>query len=161
ERAREAATAADAALARGERTPLLGLPLTVKDSIDVQGLPSTAGLPERASHRAASDALLVRRLREAGAVIMGKTNIPPMLADWQAANPLFGRTNNPWDLERTPGGSTGGGGAALAAGLTPLEFGSDIGGSIRYPASWCGVYGHRPSATAVPLSGHFPGSPLP
>src|SRR5581483_2431163 len=112
-------------------------------------------------HRAPSDSLLVRRLREAGAIIIGKTNIPPMLADWQADNPLFGRTNNPWALDRTPGGSTGGGGAALAAGLTPLEFGSDIGGSIRYPASWCGVYGHRPSVGVVPQSGHFPGSALP
>ena len=161
DRARAAASAADAALTRDERAPLLGLPLTVKDSIDVEGLPSTAGLPERVEHRAASDALLVRRLRDAGAVIMGKTNLPPMLADWQAANPVYGRTNNPWDLERTPGGSTGGGGAALAAGLTPLEFGSDIGGSVRYPATWCGVYGHRPSTSVIPLSGHFPGSPLP
>jgi amidase len=161
ERAHEAAAAADAALTRGDRAPLLGLPLTVKDSIDVQGLPTTAGLPERAEHRASADSLLVRRLRDAGAVIIGKTNIPPMLADWQAANPVFGRTNNPWDLERTPGGSTGGGGAALAAGLTPLEFGSDIGGSVRYPAAWCGVYGHRPSVGVVPQSGHFPGSSLP
>ena len=94
-------------------------------------------------------------------MILGKTNIPPMLTDWQADNPVYGRTNNPWNLERTPGGSTGGGGAALAAGLTPLEFGSDIGGSIRNPASWCGVYGHRPSTGVVPLSGQFPGSSLP
>src|SRR3954452_25206137 len=99
ERAREAASAADARLQRGEHAPLLGLPLTIKDSIDVQGLPSTAGLPDRAEHRAPADALLVTRLREAGAVIMGKTNIPPMLADWQADNPVLGRTNNPWDLE--------------------------------------------------------------
>jgi len=95
EHARAAASAADARLSLGEQSPLLGLPLTVKDSIDVKGLPSTAGLPERANNRAESDSLLVRRLREAGAVIMGKTNIPPMLADWQAANPVFGRTNNP------------------------------------------------------------------
>jgi len=92
---------------------------------------------------------------------VGKTNVPPYAGDWQTDNPLFGRTNNPWDLARTPGGSTGGGAAALAAGLTPLEFGSDIGGSIRIPAAFCGVYGHRPSETALPRNGHFPGSPLP
>ncbi|HZO26391.1 MAG TPA: amidase [Chloroflexota bacterium] len=161
DRARQAAQAADAARARGEDGKLLGLPLTIKDSIDVEGLPSTAGVSDRAAHRAEGDAALVARVRAAGAVIVGKTNIPPMLTDWQSDNPVYGRTNNPWNLERTPGGSTGGGGAALAAGLTPLEFGSDIGGSIRNPASWCGVYGHRPSSGVVPLSGHFPGSSLP
>jgi amidase len=161
ERAREAAMTADAARARGDDGKLLGLPLTIKDSIDVRGLPSTAGMSDRADHRAEADAALVARIRAAGGVIVGKTNVPPMLADWQADNPVYGRTNNPWNLERTPGGSTGGGGAALAAGLTPLEYGSDIGGSIRNPASWCGVYGHRPSSGAVPLSGHFPGSTLP
>ncbi|MFN8633010.1 MAG: amidase [Chloroflexota bacterium] len=161
ERARQAAHAADAARARGEDRPLLGLPITIKDNIDVQGLPTTIGLPERADHRAATDAPLAARARAAGAVIMGKTNLPPYTSDWQAENPIFGRTNNPWNLERTPGGSTGGGGAALAAGLTSLEFGTDIGGSIRIPASWCGVYGHRPSFTAIPRSGHFPGWALP
>ncbi|MFN8637732.1 MAG: amidase [Chloroflexota bacterium] len=160
ERARMAAVASDDARARGETGALLGLPITIKDAIDVQGLPSTAGLTERAQHRAGADALLVARARAAGAVIVGKTNVPPLLADWQADNPVYGRTNNPWNLERTPGGSTGGGGAALAAGLTPLEFGSDIGGSIRVPAAWCGVYGHRPSSGIVPKSGHFPGSTL-
>jgi amidase len=161
DRAREAAVAADAARARGDDGELLGLPLTIKDAIDVRGLPSTAGLTERAAHRAQADAALVARVRAAGGVILGKTNIPPMLTDWQADNPVYGRTNNPWNPERTPGGSTGGGGAALAAGLTPLEFGSDIGGSIRIPASWCGVFGHRPSSGVVPLSGHVPGSTLP
>ena len=92
---------------------------------------------------------------------MGKTNVPPNAADWQSSNPIFGRTNNPWDLGRTPGGSTGGGAAAVAAGLTPLEFGSDIGGSIRVPAAFCGIYGHKPSETALARSGHFPGTPLP
>ncbi len=92
---------------------------------------------------------------------MGKTNIPPYVSDWQANNPIYGRTNNLWDLERNPGGSTGGGAAALAAGLTPLEFGSDLGGSIRVPAAFCGVYGHKPSETALARSGHFPGSLLP
>ncbi len=165
ERARRDAAAADAALARGEderapgaqqAAPLLGLPMTIKDAIDTAGLPTTGGVVERADAVADQDALIVQRVRAAGAAIMGKTNVPPHLADWQADNPLFGRTNNPWDHERSPGGSTGGGGAALAAGLTPLEFGSDIGGSIRFPAAWCGVYGHRPSLTALPRSGHFP-----
>jgi amidase len=157
DRARRDAAAADEALARGgDAAPLLGLPITIKDAIDTEGLPTTGGVESRAEAYPERDALIVQRLREAGAVIMGKTNVPPYLADWQADNPLFGRTNNPWDLERAPGGSTGGGGAALAAGLTPLEFGSDIGGSIRFPAAWCGVYGHRPSLTALPRSGHFP-----
>ncbi len=93
--------------------------------------------------------------------MLGKTNIPVALGDWQADSPVYGRTNNPWDLERTPGGSTGGGGAALAAGLTPLEIGSDIGGSIRVPAAFCGVYGHRPTETAIPRSGNFPMADLP
>lgn len=161
EGAREAASAADAALARGEQRPLLGLPMTIKECIDVAGLPTTGGLAARADAIAEKDALVVTRLRAAGAVIMGKTNVPPNLGDWQSANPVFGRTNNPWDLERTPGGSSGGSAAALAAGLTPLEYGSDKGGSIRFPAAWCGVYGHRPSSGIVPSSGHFPGSPRP
>jgi amidase len=161
ERARAAAATADAARARGEDGKLLGLPLTIKDAIDVQGLPTTCGVPERAQTFPEHDARLVASVREAGAVIMGKTNVPPNAADWQTDNPLFGRTGNPWNLDRIPGGSSGGAAAAVTAGLTPLEFGSDIGGSIRYPAAWCGVYGHRPSSTAIPDSGHFPGSPLP
>lgn len=161
DRAREAAVAADAARARGEDGALLGLPLTIKDAIDVQGLPNTCGVPERAQTYPEHDARLVASVRAAGAVIMGKTNVPSNAADWQTDNPLFGRTGNPWNLERVPGGSSGGAAAAVGAGLTPLEFGSDIGGSIRYPAAWCGVYGHRPSSTAIPDSGHFPGSPLP
>ena len=161
DRARRSAAEADAARARGERRPLLGLPLTVKDAIDTVGLPTTAGVPEWAEAYPEADAVIVARLRASGAVLMGKTNVPTRLADWQADNPIFGRTNNPWDLERAPGGSTGGGGAALAAGLTPLEFGSDMGGSIRYPAAWCGVYGHRPSFTALPRTGQLPGLELP
>jgi amidase len=161
ERARQAAAAADAARARGEDGPLLGLPLTIKDAIDVAGLPTACGVPERADAIAEADAPITASIRAAGAVIMGKTNVPPYAADWQANNPLFGRTNNPWNLDRGPGGSSGGSAAALATGLTPLEFGSDIGGSIRYPAAWCGVYGHRPSSSVVPRSGHFPGSTLP
>jgi amidase len=159
--ARETARAADARRMQGENLPLLGLPITIKDSIDVRGLPTTAGLPKRAGAIAMHDAPVVSRLRAAGAVILGKTNVPPYTAMWQTDNRLFGRSNNPWDLGRTPGGSTGGGAAAVAAGLSALELGSDIGGSIRGPAAFCGIYGHRPSETAVPRSGQFPGSSLP
>jgi amidase len=111
--------------------------------------------------RSEHDAPVAARVKAAGAVLMGKTNVPPMLADWQSTNPVYGRTRNPWDPGRTPGGSSGGSAAALAAGLTPLEFGSDIGGSIRVPAAFCGVYGHRPSDSALPRSGQFPIPPLP
>lgn len=161
EQAGQAAREADAARARGEERPLLGLPLTIKDCLDVQDLPTTAGVRARAHALAQADGLVSARVRAAGGVMMGKTNIPPYAGEWQANNKLFGRTNNPWDLTRSPGGSTGGGAAALAAGLTPLEFGSDIGGSIRIPAAFCGCYGHKPSETALPRSGHFPGSPWP
>jgi amidase len=161
ESAYRSARKADMMRAAGADGPLLGLPLTVKDCIDVKGLLSTAGLPQYAEHRAEVDACLVARLRAAGAVIFGKTNVPPLAQDWQTDNPVFGRTNNPWDLARTSGGSTGGGAAAVTAGLTPLEFGSDISGSIRLPAAFCGVYGHKPSETVVPRSGHFPEYPLP
>src|SRR5262249_10566114 len=156
ERARHDAAAADARRARGEDAPLLGLPMTLKESINVRGLRTTAGMPHWKDFRSEHDAPVTARVKAAGAVVMGKTNVPPMLADWQSSNPVYGRTNNPWDHSRTPGGSTGGGAAALAAGLTPLEFGSDIGGSIRVPAAFCGVYGHRPSETAMPRSGQLP-----
>jgi len=159
--ARERAAAADAARAQGDDAPLLGLPLTIKDCIDVAGLRGTMGVTDHANRCAEQDSRVAARVRAAGGVLIGKTNVPPFAGDWQAVNQIFGRTNNPWDLDRTPGGSTGGGAAALAAGLAPLELGSDIGGSVRVPAAFCGVYGHRPSETAVPRSGHFPGTPLP
>lgn len=162
EQARQRAKEADAARERGEPPGLLhGLPLTIKDTIEVAGLPATAGVPANARRVPTKSAPVAQRVLDAGAVLMGKTNIPPYAGDWHSDNPLFGRSNNPWDVSRTPGGSTGGGAAALAAGLTPLEFGSDLGGSIRIPASFCGLYGHRPSETAVPRNGHFPGSPVP
>src|SRR5438093_8249687 len=161
DRARRDAEAADARIARGEEGPLLGLPMTLKESINVRGLRTTAGMEMWKDFRSEHDAPVTTRVKAAGAVIMAKTNVPQMLADWQSANPVHGRTNNPWDLARTPGGSTGGGAAALAAGLTPLEFGSDIGGSIRVPAVFCGVCGHRPSETAMPRSGQFPYPPMP
>ncbi len=160
-RARGAAEAADVRRSRGEDAPLLGLPVTLKESINVKGLRTTCGMAHWASFRSEHDAPVTTRVKAAGAVLMGKTNVPPMLADWQSENPVYGRTNNPWDLGRSPGGSTGGGAAALAAGLTPLEYGSDIGGSIRVPAAFCGVYGHRPSETAMPRSGQFPLPPMP
>jgi amidase len=161
EAAREAAEAADARRARGEDAPLLGLPLTLKESINVRGLRTTVGMPAWKEFRSEHDAPVTARVKAAGAVVMGKTNVPSMLADWQSNNPVYGRTRNPWDHARTPGGSSGGSAAALAAGLTPLEFGSDIGGSIRVPAAFCGVYGHRPSETAMARSGQFPFPPLP
>lgn len=160
ERAGRDAEAADQLRGGGEDRPLLGLPMTVKESIDLQGHATTAGVAARAQHRADRDALTVRRLRDAGAVIVGKTNVCPWLADYIGDNPLFGRTNNPWDLTRTSGGSTAGS-AALAAGLIPLELGSDLAGSIRVPASFCGLWGHKPSEGLIPNTGHFPGASLP
>ena len=160
ERARDRADAADAALARGESWgPLHGLPMTIKDSIEVEGLRTTSGSPLLAQYVSRTDAPTVARLRAAGAVIFGKTNLPVFAGDVQSYNPVFGTTNNPWDLTRTPGGSSGGAAAALAAGLTGLELGSDIGGSIRNPAHCCGVFGHKPSHGIVPGRGHIPGPP--
>jgi amidase len=155
EAAREEARAADAALAAGRRVgPLHGVPMTVKESFDVTGLPTTLGLEGRRDHRAGADAVVVERLRAAGAILFGKSNVPVDLADWQSANPIYGRTVNPWDTGRSAGGSSGGAAAALAAGMTALEVGSDIGGSIRVPAHFCGVYGHKPSFGVVPRRGH-------
>jgi amidase len=160
ERARAAADAADRALAAGDAAgPLFGLPMTVKDTFETAGLRTTCGVPELSDHVPAADAIAVARLRAAGAVIFGKTNTPTWAGDWQTTNPIFGTTNNPWDRTRTPGGSSGGSAAAVAAGFTSLELGSDIGGSIRVPAHCCGVFGHKPSHGLVPQRGHIPGAP--
>jgi amidase len=156
----EAAAADEAAARGGELGPLHGVPITVKDCFDVAGLPTTWGNPAFAGHRAAADATLVRRLRQAGAVIVGKTNVAFMLGDFgQTANQLYGATGNPWDPARTPGGSSGGAAAATAAGLSFLDYGSDLVGSIRIPAGFCGVYGLRPSVGIVPLTGFQPPGP--
>lgn len=155
ERARDAARAADAALARGDLAgPLHGLPMTIKEAYDVAGLSTTWGFPHLTDNIAQSDAEVVKRFRGAGAHFLGQTNVPVALGDVQTYNDIYGTTNNPWDLERVPGGSSGGSAAALAAGLTGLESGSDIGGSIRNPAHFCGVYGHKPTWGVVPSSGH-------
>lgn len=159
DRAREQAAMRDRQLAQGERLPLLGLPMTVKESFDVAGLPTTWGLPPFRDFRPKKDALAVERLKAAGAVILGKTNVAPSLADWQSTNPVYGRTVNPHDPSRGPGGSSGGSAAALASGMVALECGSDIGGSIRVPAAFCGVFGLKPSLGLVPSQGHvFPGT---
>lgn len=155
-RARAQAEAADQALARGEQRPLLGVPMTVKESFNVAGLPTTWGLPGTERIPVTADAVAVARLKAAGAIILGKTNVPVMLADWQSFNPIYGVTSNPWNTARTPGGSSGGGTAALAAGFVPLEYGSDIGGSLRVPAHFCGVFAHKPSHGIVPMRGHAP-----
>jgi amidase len=157
--ARQAADAADAALARGDVDgPLHGVPMTIKDCYDTAGIRTTCGVEDwdRVPER---DAEAVRRLRDAGAVIFGKTNTPALTADWQTYNPIFGTTNNPWDTTRSSGGSSGGSAAALAAGLTALELGSDIAGSIRVPSNWCGTCGHKPSFGVVPQRGHLPSPP--
>lgn len=163
ERGLEAAKAADAALAKGVKKPLLGIPLTVKESYNMAGLPTTYGNPAFKDFIAKEDALPVTRVKDAGCVILGKTNVPVALADWQSYNDVYGTTNNPFDLGRTPGGSSGGSSAALAAGYGPLSIGSDIGGSLRVPAFHCGVYAHKPTYGLVAMRGHLapPAPPLP
>lgn len=154
-RARWAAASADRRLSKGEPLgPLDGIPMTVKESFDWAGTPTTWGSPLLKGNIAAEDALALQRLQGAGAVVFGKTNVPLMLADWQTFNAVYGTTNNPWNPGRVPGGSSGGSAAALAAGLTALEIGSDIGASIRNPAHYCGVCGHKPSFGIVPMRGH-------
>jgi len=153
--ARARAAQADAALARGEVWgPLHGVPMTIKESHDRVGMPSTWGFPDRRDNMPAHDSVAVQRLERAGAVIFGKTNVPVALADFQTFNEIYGTTRNPWDTTRVPGGSSGGAAAAIAAGLTGLELGSDIGGSIRNPAHYCGVFGHKPTWGLLSPRGH-------
>jgi amidase len=157
DRALEAARRADSLMAKGQIAgPLHGLPMTIKESYDIAGLPTTWGIPEAAQNIASADSAVVERFKSAGALFLGKTNVPLNLGDFQSFNDIYGTTNNPWDLTRTPGGSSGGSAAALAAGLTGLDSGSDIGGSIRNPAHFCGVYGHKPTLGIVPSRGHQP-----
>jgi amidase len=144
DRATSRALKADQALARGEVWGSLhGVPITIKESYDLKDHPTTWGDPELKNNIAPDDDLALQRLEAAGAIVFGKTNVPLRLMDFQSYNEIYGTTNNPWDVTRGPGGSSGGAAAALAAGLTGLELGSDIGGSIRNPAHYCGVYGHK------------------
>ena len=160
EQARRRADEADAATRRGERWgPLHGLPMTIKDTWEVPGMPCTAGAPQFRDHRPARPAAVVQRLQQAGAIIFGKTNVPYKALDIQTDNPVHGLSRNPWAPQLTTGGSSGGAAAALASGFTPLEVGSDIGGSIRIPAHFCGVYGHKSTHGIVSMRGHVPTDP--
>jgi amidase len=160
DRGRESARAADAARSKGEDLGALhGLPMTIKDALETAGLVTTSGASELRNHVPNEDAVAVQRALDAGAIVLGKTNLPLYAGDWQTFNAVYGRTNNPWDVSRTVGGSSGGAAASIAAGFVPLEIGSDIGGSIRTPANYCGVYGHKPSHGIVPARGHIPGPP--
>ena len=157
DKALASALEADRELARGEvRGPLHGLPMTVKESFDVAGWTTTWGNPAWRGNVASADAAVVERLKRAGAIVFGKTNVPLLLGDFQTTNEIYGQTNNPWNLERIPGGSSGGSSAALAAGLTGLEAGSDVGGSLRNPAHYTGTYAHKPSYGIVPTRGQMP-----
>ncbi|HEY7457436.1 MAG TPA: amidase [Xanthobacteraceae bacterium] len=160
ERARKDAKRADEAAARGKSLGALhGLPMTVKDVFETVGMPTTCGIPALRNHMAGRDAAVVALLREHGAVIFGKSNVPEGAGDHQSYNSIYGITRNPWNLDRTCGGSSGGAAAAVATAMTPLEVGSDVGGSIRCPAHFCGVFGHKPSHGLVPLAGHIPPEP--
>jgi amidase len=162
ERAAERAKEADDALARGENWgPLHGVPFTLKDAHATAGVRTTTGFPPLRDYVPDEDGTVAARLKAAGGILMGKTNVPVMLADFQTSNPIFGRTNNPWDLARTPGGSSGGAAAALASGMTPFEIGTDLSASIRLPAHFCGVFGLKPTERRVPLTGLIPGLPGP
>src|SRR5262249_22235223 len=153
--ARKRARAADRALAKGDTWgPLHGVPMTIKESYDIVGMPTTWGVPELKDNIASKNALAVDRMLGTGVVLFGKTNVPLMLADWQSYNDIYGTTNNPWDLTRPPGGSSGVSAAALAAGFTGIDAGSDIGSSIRTPALFCGVSGHKPTYGICPPRGH-------
>jgi amidase len=153
--ARKRARQADRALTKGEIWgPLHGVPMTIKESYDVVGMPTTFGVPQYKDNYPLKNAIAVNRFLKAGVVLFGKTNVPLYLADWQTFNDIYGTTNNPWDVTRVPGGSSGGSAAALAAGLTGIESGSDIGASIRNPAHYCGVYGHKPTYAIASPRGH-------
>jgi amidase len=162
ESARKRADEADRAIVRGEHWgPLHGIPMTVKDNYDVVGMPASHGAPWfAANYQPRSNATAVQSLVDNGALVFGKTNMPPWGQDWQTFNDVHGVTNNPWDVTRTPGGSSGGSAAALAAGLTPIELGGDVAGSIRIPAHFCGVYSHKPSWGIVPQNGKIPKLPV-
>ena len=136
--------------------PLHGVPFTLKDAHQTAGMRTTVGFPPFADYVPAEDSVVVARLKAAGAILIGKTNTAMLLADFQTSNPLFGKTNNPWDVARTPGGSSGGAAAALAAGMTPFEIGTDMQSSIRLPAHFCGVFGLKPTENRVSLEGGFP-----
>ncbi|PYQ86428.1 MAG: amidase [Acidobacteria bacterium] len=158
EEAKTRARRADDALAKGHAVGALhGVPVTIKESFAYRGSPNTWGLPALKDGRSPRTATAVERLESAGAITIGKTNVPVLLGDWQSYNPVYGTTNNPWDVTRTAGGSTGGGAAAVAAGLGALTIGSDLNGSIRIPAHFCGVYGHKPSLELIGTAGFQPG----
>ena len=160
DRERAIARALDADNALAQRQPsgaLHGVPITIKESFAYRGSPSTWGVPALKEAISPRTAIAVERLESAGAIVVGKTNVPLLLSDWQSSNAIYGTTNNPWDLARTPGGSTGGGAAAVAAGLGTVTLGSDLSGSIRIPAHFCGVYGHKPSLGLVGMDGLQPG----
>ena len=157
EGARERAKKADAAQARGAAFgPLHGVPFTLKDMHETAGMKTTVGFPPFADYVARRDSPVAARLKAAGGLLMAKTNVAVMLSDWQSNNPLFGRTSNPWNLQRTAGGSSGGAAAALCAGMTPFDVGTDMQDSIRLPAAFCGVYGLKPTEHRVSLAGAFP-----
>jgi len=161
EQAHKRAREADEALARGEIWgPLHGVPFTLKDAHATAGMRTTTGFPPL-DHVPHEDSTVTARLKAAGGILLGKTNVAMMLADYQTTNPIFGRTNNPWNIERTPGGSSGGAAAALAGGMTPFEIGTDLSASIRIPAHFCGVCGLKPTEQRVPLTGLIPGLPTP
>lgn len=153
ERAIETAKAMDGQTP-GEHQPLFGVPMTIKESFDIAGLPTTWGHKAHENYIARRDAKIVARLKAAGVVFLGKSNVPVDLSDWQSFNPVYGRSNNPHDHDRSPGGSSGGSAAAVASGMVPIEYGTDIGGSVRVPAHFCGVWGHKTSWGLVPKHGH-------
>ncbi|MFW5825033.1 MAG: amidase family protein [Marinobacter sp.] len=160
DQAREQARVADRAAEEGrDLGPLHGVPMTIKETWELEGWPTTAGHKGYQNHISPRTAVAVRRLLDAGAIVFGKTNVPEFAGDLQSFNDIYGTTNNPWNTSLTPGGSSGGAAAALAAGLTPLELGSDIGGSIRTPAAFCGIYGLKTTWGLIPMRGHVPGAP--